>query len=979
MTHSSPHIPFLSLVADDLYARYGNDLSRVAVVFPNKRAGLFFNDYLSACSETPIWAPTYITISELLLNQSARQKADPIRMVCDLYRIFRSETDSQESLDDFYFWGELLINDFDDLDKNLVDADKLFTNLKDLKNIMDVPDYLTPEQEEAIRLFFHNFSLEKRTELKEKFISLWEVLGNIYHRFQESLQKENLGYEGMIYRQVVEQWKLSSWEYDCYVFVGFNVLNRVEHRLFQLLKENEKALFYWDYDTFYTQNINHEAGEFIKRNLRDFPSPLNIEYFQNLNSPKNIRYVSATTENAQARYMAEWTAQCVVENERENAIILCNESLLLPVYHALSPQIKHVNITMGFPLSQTPIVSLLQTLLELQLHGYDTENGRFNLTQVLPVLSHSYTRLLSPQLSRALSQELQSELRLFPLPGELQKDEITTFLFTPQQNHLELIRYLMEVIRRIAQIYQERNEDMSEKKSPVFSQSHTENELFSQLYQEALFKAYITLQRIETLILDESLVVNGNTLCTLLSRLLLSLSIPFHGEPAIGVQVMGVLETRNLDFRRIAILSLGEGLLPKVSDTASFVPYNLRKAFGMTTPEHKNAVYAYYFYRLLQRAEDITLLYNNYTEGSNAREWSRFLLQFLVEWPHPIQRYTLNATPTLSLPKELCISKEGAVYQQMLNIYDTQKQPKAYLSASALNCYMDCPLKFYLKYIAGIRVHEEISSDIDAALFGSIFHRVAEELYKDLAIQGGGMITSEQIQKLLKSKTTLELLLDKVFNELLFHPHEGERPQYNGLQLIHRKVISRYIIRLLQHDCIYAPFKLEGSEIKIREPFLLNCTDGNTLSLCLGGTIDRMDSKEGILRIVDYKTGGIPQKTTNLESLFLPSEKRSGYIFQTFLYAFIMWHQEQKKGTLRSVLPCLMYIHKASSDEYSATIELGESRKKETVTDFSVYENDFRILLQQLLQEIFNPDIPFTQTEIISKCEYCDFKSLCKR
>ena len=298
---------FLQLVAHDLYAKIGNDLSRTVLVFPNKRANLFFNEYLAGESDQPIWSPAAMSISDLFRKLSVQKAGDPIRLVCKLYKVFREETESQETLDDFYFWGELLISDFDDVDKNLVDADKLFSNLQDLKNLMDDYEFLDKEQEEAIRQFFQNFSIERRTVLKEKFISLWDKLGTIYHRYRENLAELGIAYEGMLYRNVIEQLDTTQLKYDKYIFVGFNVLNKVETKFFQLLQDADKAMFYWDYDIFYTKQITkHEAGEFINRNLKLFPNELPESCFDTLRKPKNIRYISASTENAQARFLPEW-------------------------------------------------------------------------------------------------------------------------------------------------------------------------------------------------------------------------------------------------------------------------------------------------------------------------------------------------------------------------------------------------------------------------------------------------------------------------------------------------------------------------------------------------------------------------------------------------------------------------------------------------------------------------------------------------
>lgn len=314
---------FLQLVAQDLYSKIGNDLSRTAIVFPNKRAGLFFNEHLAAQSDRPLWSPAYVNISELFRQLSPLKPGDPIRLVCELYKVFREETHSEEPLDDFYFWGELLISDFDDVDKNLVDAGKLFSNLQDLKNIMDSYDFLDKEQEEAIQQFFQNFSIDKRTQLKEKFISLWDRLGDIYRNYRKNLSELGIAYEGMMYRHVIEQLDTDRLRYDRYVFVGFNVLNKVETRFFQLLQDAGKAMFYWDYDVFYTRLPHeqqppyiHEAGEFILRNLKLFPNQLPETAFDVLRHPKIVRFISAPTENAQARYLPEWVRTVMKKSYR---------------------------------------------------------------------------------------------------------------------------------------------------------------------------------------------------------------------------------------------------------------------------------------------------------------------------------------------------------------------------------------------------------------------------------------------------------------------------------------------------------------------------------------------------------------------------------------------------------------------------------------------------------------------------------------
>ena len=956
---------FLKLVAADLYKHTEGNLAHTAVVFPNKRAGLFFNEYLAQESESPIWSPAYVSISELFRSLSPWEVGDPVKLVCELYKIFRRETQSTETLDDFYFWGEMLISDFDDADKNKVDTDKLFSNLQDLRNIMDDYTFIDDEQEEAIRQFFPNFSIERRTALKERFISLWDVLGNIYKGFRESLASQNIAYEGMMYRHVIEHLNVDKLPYEKYVFVGFNVLNKVEHTLFTQLKDAGKAVFYWDYDEFYMkenrQAVTHEAGEFIRRNLRDFPSPLSGELFKNLSKPKEVHYIASSTENAQARYLPQWIRNNLTTPEKETAVVLCNEALLQPVLHSLPAEVKHVNITMGFPLSQTPVYSFLIALLELHTHGFNFKSGRYTFQSVVTLLKHPYTRQLTGQ-AELLEKELTRNNRFYPLPGELGKDEFLTRLFTPLSGNLNLCIRLSETLQQVAGIYQANT-------------SGTEDtDAFNQLYRESLFKAYTTINRFRTLIEEDELTVQSETFRRLLVKVLSATNIPFHGEPAIGMQVMGVLETRNLDFRHLVLLSVNEGQLPKSGGDSSFIPYNLRKAFGMTTIEHKIAVYAYYFYRLLQRAERITLMYNTSSDGLNRGEWSRFMLQFLIEWPHPITRQFLEAGQSPQGTSPITVEKTPDVMRRMQSLFDVRTNPKAKFSPSALNYYLDCPLKFYYRYVAGLSAPDEVSAEIDSATFGSIFHYAAEHIYKDLTTHGK-VINKEALETLLRNEVKLQDYVDTAFKKLFFNVPQNEKPEYNGVQLINSAVIARYLKQLLQNDLRYAPFTFIASEMEVDEPIDIQTPKG-VIKSRIGGIIDRMDSKDGTLRIVDYKTGGDADTPPHVESLFIPDKKRSNYVFQTFLYAAIMC---RKQPTMK-IAPALLYIHRAATETYSPVIQMGEPRKpKEAVEDFSKYEKEYRERLQGLLEEIFNPEKSFTQTEIIEKCTYCDFKALCKR
>lgn len=949
---------FLEIVANDLYQKYGRDLSQVAVVFPNRRAGLFFNEYLANKCDQPIWSPGYFSIDELFKELSPYEQGDPVKLVCELYKIFVRETLSEETLDEFYFWGELLISDFNDVDKNLVEADNLFVNLQDLKRIATDFTFLTKEQEEAIQQFFMNFSIEKRTALKDRFISLWDALGGIYRNYKEVLSKQKIAYEGMLYRSAIENLDPDQLPYNKYIFVGFNALTKVERKFFRVLKNVDKALFYWDYDKFYLNIDNHEAGEFIRQNLIEFPCSLPEDHFDNIIVPKNIKYIAASTENAQTRFLPGWIRERITEKEAETAVVLCNEGILLPVLHSIPEEISNVNITMGFPLTQTPVYSFITNLLDLQTIGFRQDSGRFVYKFVIPVLKHAYTRLLSEE-SIELEKALVTYNRFYPVPSELKRDEFLSIVFTPRSGNLDLCNYLTDILWSVVEIYRKQED---------------KEDAFNQLYRESLFKAYTTITRFKTLIEEGDLIVNTDTFKRLLYKVLSGMHIPFHGEPAIGLQIMGILETRTLDFKNLILLSANEGKIPKSGGDSSFIPYNLRKAFGMTTIENRNAIYAYYFYRMIQRAENVTILYNTSTDGLNRGEWSRFMLQLLIECPHEITREHLDAGQAPHISEKIVIEKTSSVMKRLQNRFDIRVKPSSQFSPSALNVYLDCQVKFYFHYVVELEPLKEITNEIDSSTFGSIFHYAAELAYKDLTVNGK-LIRKEDLETLLKDNIKLKDYVDTAFKELFFNIPKEEKPEYNGVQLINSEVIFSYLKQLLRNDLYYAPFSMEAMEKRIYEYIDIHTRQGS-IKAKIGGMIDRLDSKDGILRIVDYKTGGNPKTPANISSLFERTEDRPSYIFQTFLYASIL----SKQKTDTKVAPALLYIHRAASENYSPVIQIGEPRKQKTpVEDFRIYQEEFREKLQSLLEEIFDTEITFNQTEILRICEYCNFKSMCKR
>lgn len=950
---------FLYSVAEDIFKKMqmsGEDLTQTAIIFPNKRAGLFFNEYVARLADgLPLWSPNYMTISELFSSLSNRKTGDSILLVCELYQEYIKIVKGEETLDHFYGWGEILLSDFDDIDKNLVNASALFHNLDDLKDIENTISYLSEEQQKIIRTFFNHFKSEQETPVKQQFRSFWNVLPELYARFNERLKAEGIAYEGALYREAVDSLDINNLPYKHYAFVGFNVLNAVEHKLLTKIKEAEKAWFYWDYDIYYLEDKNQEAGWFLSQDLKEFPNELPPELFHNLERQKNITYVSAPTSNAQARYLPQWLSENLTSPEKETAVVLCDESLLQPVLHSIPDNVREINVTMGFPLTNTPVYSLLTALLTLQDEGYNEQEDCFHYEEVANVLKHPYIQLLS-NTAESLLEELTHKNRFRPLRSELSPNEILGIIFSrPANSILERISYLTNMLKKVAIAF---GNEEKESKS-----------MENQLYRESLFNAFTTLERFYKLTEDNVLqITSTKTFTRLLVRVLAGISVPFHGEPAKGLQIMGVLETRNLDFKHLIMLSVNEGNLPKNTNDNSLIPYNLRTAYGLTTIRHQVSVYAYYFYRLLQRAETITLIYSEGKNGGLTKgEMSRFMLQYELESGMKIQKQSLSPAIQPTGERSIFVSKTR---EMLRGLAQTHNDGQHYLSPTALNMYLACPLKFYFTYIGGMREEEEVSSIVDPRYFGNIFHRAAEWIYSEAK---GKTVTRSMLENIEKSKI-YEQYADRAFNEDFFQLKAGEKPTYNGEQLIKRDILLQYLRQLIACDKELTPFKIIGLEENVAYTMEISTPQNEMYTLTIGGKIDRRDKRtikdEERTRIIDYKTGGSPQTIKSIEQLFIPSPQRPDKIFQTFLYAYLAY----KTLGVRQLTPALFFVHKSFQQNYEPELQMN---KEPIIVD--EYIKDFEAGLSQLLTEIFDLEKPFSQTEDTTTCSYCPFIHLCRR
>ncbi len=950
---------FLWHVANDLMAKYGSDLSQLTIVFPNKRASLFLNEYLARLSGgKPLWSPAYTTISDLFRQQSATLLADPIKLVCELYRSFTAKTGIDETLDHFYGWGQLLLNDFDDIDKQMADADHVFAHLSDLHELDD-DSYVTDEQRQALRQFFSHFSEGHNSELKQRFLRLWTHIGDIYHDFNQRLASKGLAYEGALYREVVkslEHRELS--DETVYVFVGFNMLLRVEHRLFTLLQREGKARFYWDFDHYYMNGS--EAGHSIRQYLGEFPNELDIDndsIYRCFSEPKRIVMASAATENIQARYATQWLReQGRLDDGRQTAIVLGNEGLLPAVVHCLPEEVGAVNITTGYPMAQAPAASLLNRLLSLRRDGYDHQQRHFRLRQTGRLLRHPYVVSASQQAA-ALLQQLQADKNYYPTHEQLSVDALTSLLFKPfpkEYDRIELLRWLSDVIKAIAQT-------QGTADTPTGSDP---------LAAESLFRTYTLLNRMLNLAKDGDLDVDMATLARLIGQLIQATTVPFHGEPAEGLQIMGMLETRNLDFSHVLLLSAQEGNLPRGNTDNSFIPLTLRRAYGLTTPDHKAAIYSYYFHRLLQRASDITLVYNNATTDGQKGEMSRFLLQLMVECPHHISHITLQGG------QECTMGRPKAVANKAL--------PPKQLSPTAINTYLRCQLRFHYRYVCNLSEPDETEDDIsDNRIFGNIFHEACEIIYKRFKGHGSSLITAQAIDKLLKEGADIERAVDQAFRKHLFHVADDRpnfHPRLNGLQIINRQVIIHYLRTLLSNDRQLAPFTI----LSLEDDFSMPIEVRPGLTVNVGGRIDRLDMitpialddtslpAQDVIRVVDYKTGAHRLKALpDVEAVFNPDnlKEHSDYYLQAMLYSIIVARQHPEYP----VAPALLFIQHAAAPGYDPVLYFGRQR----IDNVRDYDEPFVEQLRQVIDRMFNHSQPLEPTTDTQRCIACPYRQLC--
>ena len=964
-------IPFLQNVAHIYYKMHGQSISEYTFVFPNRRAGIFFQKYLAEIAQRPIFSPQILTVSELFANLSKYKLVDRIDTLFVLYKEYIRISNSDENFDDFLFWGEMILNDFDDVDKYLADARQLFRNIYDLKEIDAGFTFLTEDQIAAIRRFWTSFYPLGASEQKKDFLEMWEVLFELYTSLRSNLQNRGLAYEGMIFRDVAER-ALAKEDLGLpflnFVFVGLNAHSKAEETLLHYLQQLGVADFYFDYSSPLVKDSCNKSSFFINQNRLLFPSkyPLDAEE-QTIEKP-TIELVGIPSSVGQAKYvhtiLKDLTTDGVIskpEDALKTALVLPNENLMLPVLYSIPEEIEKINVTMGYNLSNSSVSGLMDHVFDTQrnIRAADGKTG-FYFRFVLSVLSHKYILNIAGNEARELRRQIITNNRIVVSYEELKIHPLLELIFKPVEHWTGISTYLKTILAQLQiALTSEKTNNSEEKQKNVRSVD---------IEKEFIIEYYKTINKMEEALTQANVEMSIDTYFRLLKKLIAGISVPFVGEPLSGLQIMGILETRALDFENLIILSMNEGIFPQKKATNSFIPYSLRKAFGLPTYEHQDSIFAYHFYRLISRARRIFLLYDTRTEGLQTGEVSRYFYQLKHLYYNSFEINEKLAVYQVSSVENQIISirKEQHIIDK-LNAFIVGERS---LSASAINTYLDCPLQFYFSHIEQMQEEDEITESIEADTFGSIFHSVVEWMYSRFE---GKLITSDLLHSIAKDNKLLTGMIERSFAKNYFKNNELKAKKLTGQNFLTGEIIRKYVKQVLRTDARLSPFIYVQSEKRIKQQYAL--PSGKIVSL--KGFIDRIDEVNKHTRIIDYKTGKGLLQYRSMEQLFDKDAKdRPKAVLQVFMYAHLYLMEFPEK----IVNPGIYYLRNLFDEHFNAGV-LYKPSFKETfkVDDFSNYREEFKLFFDLCLEEIFDPEVPFEQTTTGKACEWCNFACICKK
>ena len=954
-------IPFLKQVADHYYNI--GEADKCCFIFPNRRSLVFFTRHLcqavkdSDVLSRPIVAPEMLTINDFFHKVGGMHSVERVRLLIELYDCYRECNPKAESLDEFIFWGDVILSDFNDVDKYLVDPKQLFANISDLKKIQDTYTYLTDTQRKAIEAFVSHFSdLSGRLtvnldsdepDVKGKFLMIWNILHDLYELFNKRLMDRGMAYEGMVYRQLAQRLKNESvedvfndvWQGDVkFVFVGLNALNECEKMLLRKLRDAGRAEFCWDYSGKIISDPKNRSSFFMAENVVEFPQAA-VWDREGLNVPE-INVVSVPSSTGQAKRLPDvlnGIGSRTVAGLTECAIVLPDETLLSSVLNSIPDEVADINVTMGLPMTGSILYSMMSDIAAIQLHTVNRKGKwYFYHKQVWDLFANDLFRKASDEKTLEIISKVKSDAAYYISQDVLSGTPLLDAVFRPV-----IADQKLQSASQIKDFAEYQKQVLTAVISSLTEDVGMNLELE---YAKEYYKCVNVLKEIDLEVLPVTYV-------RLLNQLLSAVSVPFRGEPLKGLQIMGPLETRALDFRNLVILSANEGVFPRRNVSSSFVPPELRKGFGLPTYEYQDAVWAYYFYRMISRAEKVWMFTDTRTEGLKSGEESRYIKQLEYHFNIPLNRYVVR------FDKMKTVKVEDIVK----TLDDVRKIKETVLSATTVQNYLACPAKFYYGTVKELKAEEEVAESLDYGMFGTVYHETMRSLY------ASDRMTAKDIQSWLgredeiKSKIK-ELIIDEL-----------NLMEVSGRNLVVTDVILKYVMKTLQRDLELLEkegvdfFEILGREVKVSGEF-----KGQKFK----GFIDRLDSfHPGQVRVVDYKTGKVLDDDEKInddnelaiaEDIFAEDIKeRPKIALQFFIYDMLVQNHPLARG--KQLFNCV-YSTARLFKEPPLNVPRNE-----------MFFNAVSERLENTLKEMYSLEVPFRRTNDEKVCEYCDFKMICGR
>jgi len=947
--------PFLEQVARHYYG--AGSVERLCFIFPNRRAMVFFRKYLGECAVEDgrtILSPKMFTMNDFFYENAGMHPTDEVRLLLELYDCYKALNPTHETLDDFIFWGGVLLSDFNDVDKYLVNPKALFTNVSDFRALGSGEEALNETQRAAVERFISHFkspsSLKEKSRYKEEFRRIWDILYPLYEAFGKSLSEKGCAYEGMVYRSIAESLKEKSaadvlgeefGDTEKFVFVGLNALNECEKLLIRKLQRVRLAEFCWDYSGKRIRNLHNKSSFFLESNVAEFPQAFPLDSAEPLPDTQ-YHVLGVPSVVGQAKQLPAILKELKAKG-LETAVVLPDETLLLSVLNSIPEEIKAINVTMGYPMNGSGIWTFMNDVAALQMHlrkgGAEGSEWMFYHRSVSSVFASSVFKAACDDAGEEIVSKVVKDAHYYISPSSFKGSHLLEVIFRPVvldpkdssgETAAAFGKYLLEVIGEVAPLLKERGGDMAIELD------------FAREY-------YLAIERLN----GYHLALRPDSFLRLLERTVGRATVPFRGEPLGGLQIMGPLETRAVDFDNVVILSCNEGIFPRRNVASSFIPPELRRGFALPTYEYQDAVWAYYFYRLTQRAKQVWMLYDSHSEGLKAGEESRYIKQLELHFGANLKRHNF-ISPVGKSQERKGIPKT----QEHIDTIRNQRK----LSATSLQNYIICKAKFYYGTVLGLSKSDEVEESLDARLVGTVFHSVMQRLY---AVKGGHL-TKTYLKSLLEGDTVKRAVGSAILENL-------KCSEMTGRNIVYEDMICSYVLRTISYDLslLENNHKDEFEILGLEERFFPKIGD---FRFC--GIIDRLDSiSPGEWRVVDYKTGKVGKFDTGItdenaalvvDRIFTPSGTDWPKIaLQLYLYdRFVV----EKKGAGSKKISNAIY---GISEILNGRVPTEE--KNDTFTQLM----DER--LEQLLQEIADVSVPFSLTDDPSQCEKCDFKNICGR